>query len=128
MLAGSRVTVKRPKAEKADVEKGRVEKSRTLNSRNVQILLLQIPTTERYPRTSRFGGSMATGRLTSSGYNIIRTCMGSIRNGRERAFVLDPETGPQALRSLFFLLFLLLSVLKLFHLTADRRQTSHTHW
>ena len=45
---------------------------------------------------------------------------------------VDPETGLQALRTLFLLLllllFLLLSVLRLFHFTTDRHQTSHTHW
>jgi len=42
---------------------------------------------------------------------------------------LDPETGLQALRTLFFLLVvLLLLVLRLFHFTTDRRQTSRTDW
>jgi len=38
----------------------------------------------------------------------------------------DPDTGLQALRTLL-LLFLLLLVLRLFHFSTDRRQTSHTH-
>ena len=41
--------------------------------------------------------------------------------------LLDPETSVQALRTLL-LLFLLLLVLRLFHFTTDRRQTSHTDW
>jgi len=40
---------------------------------------------------------------------------------------LDPETGLQALRTLFLFLVLLL-VLKLFHFTTDRRQTPDTDW
>jgi len=44
-----------------------------------------------------------------------------------QCYFLDPETGLQALRTLFFPFFLLL-VLRLFHFTTDRRQTSHTHW
>ena len=42
-----------------------------------------------------------------------------------RTFLLDPETCLQALQTLFLLLVLLL-VLRLFHFTTDRRQTSHT--
>jgi len=39
------------------------------------------------------------------------------------AYVLDPETGPKAPPTLFFLLML---VLRLFHFKTDRRQTSRS--
>jgi len=45
----------------------------------------------------------------------------------DKLILLDPETGLQALRTLFLLLLVLFSVLRLFHFTTDRRQTSHTH-
>jgi len=41
--------------------------------------------------------------------------------------LLDPETGPQAPPTLLLFLFVLLLVLRLFHFTTDRRQTSRTH-
>jgi len=47
------------------------------------------------------------------------------KNTAQKNMFLYPHTGLQVLRTFF--LFMLLSVLRLFHFTTDRRQTSHTH-